>query len=169
MFAGVFGVQAPLARAPAGLPKAPAALPKALAGLPKALAALPREVGALPREVGALPTVQPSLPRALAALPSAGAALPAFGAALPTADDTQQIKEMLMNMDYTSSVKVDAPIVLPEQNCWQVGDCYITAQPTESGLSVPTDSRFSLSCVWAMRQRNPIRHAFRSTRQRIQR
>ena len=40
-----------------------------------------------------------------------------------------------MNMDYTS-VKVDAPIVLPEQNCWQVGDCYITAQPTESGLSV---------------------------------
>ena len=38
-------------------------------------------------------------------------------------------------MDYTP-VKVEAPIVLPEQNCWQVGDYYLTAQPTESGLSV---------------------------------
>ena len=40
-----------------------------------------------------------------------------------------------MKNDYTP-VKVDAPIVLAGQNCWQVGDYYITAQPTESGLSV---------------------------------
>jgi protein tyrosine phosphatase (PTP) superfamily phosphohydrolase (DUF442 family) len=40
-----------------------------------------------------------------------------------------------MNNDYTP-VKVDAPIVLAEQNCWQIGDHYITAQPTEPGLSV---------------------------------
>lgn len=40
-----------------------------------------------------------------------------------------------MNNDY-KPVKVDAPIVLPGQNCWQVGDRYITAQPTEAGLSV---------------------------------
>jgi protein tyrosine phosphatase (PTP) superfamily phosphohydrolase (DUF442 family) len=38
-------------------------------------------------------------------------------------------------MDYTP-VKVEASIVLPEQNCWQVGDYYITAQPTKSGLSI---------------------------------
>ena len=38
-----------------------------------------------------------------------------------------------MNNDYTP-VKVDAPIVLPDQNCWQVGDYYITAQPTDVGL-----------------------------------
>src|SRR6185295_10716562 len=40
-----------------------------------------------------------------------------------------------MSIDY-APVKVDAPIVLPGQNCWQVGDYYITAQPTEAGLAV---------------------------------
>jgi protein tyrosine phosphatase (PTP) superfamily phosphohydrolase (DUF442 family) len=40
-----------------------------------------------------------------------------------------------MKVDYTP-VKVDAPIVLSGQNCWQVGDYYLTAQPTETGLSV---------------------------------
>lgn len=40
-----------------------------------------------------------------------------------------------MNIDY-NPVKVDAPIVLTGQNCWQVGEYYITAQPTEPGLSV---------------------------------
>lgn len=40
-----------------------------------------------------------------------------------------------MNVDYTP-VKVDAPIVLSGQNCWQVGDYYLTAQPTEAGLTV---------------------------------
>jgi uncharacterized protein (TIGR01244 family) len=40
-----------------------------------------------------------------------------------------------MNDDYTP-VKIDAPIVLSTQNCWQVGDYYVTAQPTEEGLGV---------------------------------
>ncbi len=47
----------------------------------------------------------------------------------------KKVKEQLMNNDY-NPVKVDAPIVLPGQNCWQVGDYYITAQPTQAGLSV---------------------------------
>jgi len=40
-----------------------------------------------------------------------------------------------MNIDY-NPIKVDAPIVIPGQNCWQVGDYYLTAQPTEAGLTV---------------------------------
>jgi protein tyrosine phosphatase (PTP) superfamily phosphohydrolase (DUF442 family) len=33
-----------------------------------------------------------------------------------------------MEQDYTP-VKVDAPVVVEGQNCWRVGDYYITAQP----------------------------------------
>ena len=36
-----------------------------------------------------------------------------------------------MTQDYTP-VKVDAPIVVEGQNCWRVGDFYITAQPTDT-------------------------------------
>jgi protein tyrosine phosphatase (PTP) superfamily phosphohydrolase (DUF442 family) len=35
-----------------------------------------------------------------------------------------------MAQDYTP-VKVDAPVVTEGQNCWRVGDFYITAQPTD--------------------------------------
>jgi uncharacterized protein (TIGR01244 family) len=35
-----------------------------------------------------------------------------------------------MEQDYTP-VKVDAPVVTEGQNCWQVGDFYLTAQPTD--------------------------------------
>jgi protein tyrosine phosphatase (PTP) superfamily phosphohydrolase (DUF442 family) len=33
-------------------------------------------------------------------------------------------------------VKITAPIVTAGQNCWQVGDVYLSAQPTEAGLTV---------------------------------
>jgi uncharacterized protein (TIGR01244 family) len=51
------------------------------------------------------------------------------------AQRTEEKKEPFMNTDYTP-IKVDSPIVLSGQNCWQVGDYYLTAQPTEDGLSV---------------------------------
>lgn len=35
-----------------------------------------------------------------------------------------------MSQDYQPS-KVDAPVVTEGQNCWQVGDFFITAQPTD--------------------------------------
>lgn len=40
-----------------------------------------------------------------------------------------------MGNDYTP-VKVNAPIVTAGQNCWQIGNFYVTAQPTEAGLTV---------------------------------
>jgi protein tyrosine phosphatase (PTP) superfamily phosphohydrolase (DUF442 family) len=40
-----------------------------------------------------------------------------------------------MSNDYTP-VKVNAPIVTAGQNCWQIGNFYVTAQPTEPGLTV---------------------------------
>jgi uncharacterized protein (TIGR01244 family) len=41
-----------------------------------------------------------------------------------------------MNYDYTP-VRVDAPIVIPNQNCWRIGDFYVTAQPTDpQGLEI---------------------------------
>lgn len=40
-----------------------------------------------------------------------------------------------MSNDYTP-VKVNAPIVTAGQNCWQIGNFYVTAQPTEAGLTV---------------------------------
>lgn len=40
-----------------------------------------------------------------------------------------------MSSDF-DPVKVNAPIVTAGQNCWQIGDYYVTAQPTEPGLTV---------------------------------
>jgi len=40
-----------------------------------------------------------------------------------------------MSNDFTP-VKVNAPIVTAGQNCWQIGNFYVTAQPTEAGLAV---------------------------------
>ncbi|HEV2801439.1 MAG TPA: hypothetical protein VGW12_13120 [Pyrinomonadaceae bacterium] len=41
-----------------------------------------------------------------------------------------------MNNDYTP-VKVNEPVVTPGQNCWRIGDFYVTAQPTDpEGLNV---------------------------------
>jgi protein tyrosine phosphatase (PTP) superfamily phosphohydrolase (DUF442 family) len=40
-----------------------------------------------------------------------------------------------MSNDFTP-VKIDAPIVTAGQNCWQIGNFYVTAQPTEPGLTV---------------------------------
>lgn len=40
-----------------------------------------------------------------------------------------------MSNDFTP-VKVNAPIVTAGQNCWQIGNFYVTAQPTEPGLAV---------------------------------
>ena len=40
-----------------------------------------------------------------------------------------------MSNDFTP-VKVNAAIVTAGQNCWQIGNFYITAQPTEAGLAV---------------------------------
>lgn len=40
-----------------------------------------------------------------------------------------------MSNDFTP-VKVSAPIVTAGQNCWQIGNFYVTAQPTEAGLAV---------------------------------
>jgi uncharacterized protein (TIGR01244 family) len=43
-----------------------------------------------------------------------------------------------MSNDFTP-VKVTAAIVTAGQNCWQIGNFYITAQPTEAGLTVAHD------------------------------
>ena len=40
-----------------------------------------------------------------------------------------------MSNDFTP-VQVTAPIVTTGQNCWQIGNFYVTAQPTEAGLAV---------------------------------
>jgi len=40
-----------------------------------------------------------------------------------------------MGNDFTP-VQVTAPIVTAEQNCWQIRNFYVTAQPTEAGLTV---------------------------------
>lgn len=40
-----------------------------------------------------------------------------------------------MSSNFTP-VKVSAPIVTAGQNCWQIGNFYVTAQPTEAGLAV---------------------------------
>ena len=40
-----------------------------------------------------------------------------------------------MGNDYTP-VPVTAAIVTAGQNCWQIGNFYVTAQPTEAGLTV---------------------------------
>jgi protein tyrosine phosphatase (PTP) superfamily phosphohydrolase (DUF442 family) len=40
-----------------------------------------------------------------------------------------------MGNDFTPT-KVTAPIVTAGQNCWQIGNYYVTAQPTEAGLAV---------------------------------
>ena len=40
-----------------------------------------------------------------------------------------------MSNDFTP-VKVTALIVTAGQNCWQIGNFYVTAQPTEAGLTV---------------------------------
>lgn len=40
-----------------------------------------------------------------------------------------------MSNDFTP-VKVNAPVVAAGQNCWQIGNFYVTAQPTEAGLAV---------------------------------
>lgn len=40
-----------------------------------------------------------------------------------------------MGNDFTP-VPVTAPIVTPGQNCWQIRNFYITAQPTEAGLKI---------------------------------
>ena len=40
-----------------------------------------------------------------------------------------------MGDDFTP-VPVEAPIVTSGQNCWQIGNSYVTAQPTEAGLGV---------------------------------
>lgn len=39
-----------------------------------------------------------------------------------------------MSNDFTP-VKVNAAIVTAGQNCWQIGNFYVTAQPTEAGLT----------------------------------
>jgi protein tyrosine phosphatase (PTP) superfamily phosphohydrolase (DUF442 family) len=39
-----------------------------------------------------------------------------------------------MSNDF-NPVKVTAPIVTAGQNCWRIGDFYISAQPTEAGLT----------------------------------
>lgn len=54
-----------------------------------------------------------------------------------------------MNNDYTP-VKVDAPIVLPGQNCWRVGDYYITAQPTDP-VGLTEAKRFAIQSVVCLR------------------
>lgn len=43
-----------------------------------------------------------------------------------------------MTDDFTP-VKADARIVTAGQNCWRIGDFYVTAQPTEAGLGVAHD------------------------------
>ena len=54
-----------------------------------------------------------------------------------------------MNDDYTP-VPVDAPIVTPGQNCWRIGDFYVTAQPTDpNGLE--TASRLGIQSVVCLR------------------
>lgn len=40
-----------------------------------------------------------------------------------------------MSNDF-NPVKVNAAIVTAGQNCWQIGSFYVTAQPTEAGLTV---------------------------------
>ncbi|HMG03810.1 MAG TPA: hypothetical protein VK581_00030 [Chthoniobacterales bacterium] len=40
-----------------------------------------------------------------------------------------------MSNDFTP-VKVNAAIVTAGQNCWQIGNFYVSAQPTEAGLAV---------------------------------
>lgn len=43
-----------------------------------------------------------------------------------------------MSNDF-NPVKVNAPVVTAGQNCWQIGDFYVSAQPTEAGLTVAHD------------------------------
>ena len=54
-----------------------------------------------------------------------------------------------MNDDYTP-VWVDAPIVTAGQNCWRIGDFYVTAQPTDPpGLE--TASQLGIQSVVCLR------------------
>lgn len=41
--------------------------------------------------------------------------------------------------DNFTPVPVTAPIVSPGLNCWQIGNFYVTAQPTEAGLTVASE------------------------------
>jgi protein tyrosine phosphatase (PTP) superfamily phosphohydrolase (DUF442 family) len=54
-----------------------------------------------------------------------------------------------MNDDYTP-VPVDAPIVTPGQNCWQIGEFYVTAQPTDP-LGLETANGLGIQSVVCLR------------------
>jgi uncharacterized protein (TIGR01244 family) len=54
-----------------------------------------------------------------------------------------------MNGDYTP-VWVDAPIVTTGQNCWRIGDFYVTAQPTDP-LGLETASQLGIQSVVCLR------------------
>ena len=58
-----------------------------------------------------------------------------------------------MGTDFTP-VAVTAPIVTAGQNCWQIRNFYVTAQPTEAGLT--TASKLGIKSVICLRDATEV-------------